>query len=94
MRVRKKGLLPTFGLSGRALNAIARHVQPMAEKFKRGHAELYRLNFFSTEDEAIARARTVALELGHFDFPAGTRLHVTNEYGDTIMRIPLVRLHS
>jgi hypothetical protein len=58
------------------------------------YAEFYCRNFISTEDEAMACAKVVALELGHCDFPSGARLHVTNEYGETIARIPLVRLHS
>jgi hypothetical protein len=66
----------------------------MTEQPKRVLAEFYCRNLFSTEDEAIASAHIVALELGHSDFPVGTRLHVTNEYGETLARIPLVRLHS
>lgn len=65
----------------------------MTEHPKRVH-EFFGRTGFETEDEAIAQGRVVALALGHSDFPTGSQVQVTDEHGDTIMLIPLVRLHS
>jgi hypothetical protein len=49
---------------------------------------------FEDDRAAMQAALEAAREPGLHDFPAGAILRVTNDVGEVVASIPLVRLHS